>query len=301
MLEEIIHTKEGTSVILSFKKGSLERDILDAVTESLYKFYWGEFLEELVDKPFGRRIEKQGHTNYWLESARVDSTKSAETENRWTYVLKGNYSRRDPQSNWFNIRERLLGFVNLYQNPYNYSIQFSVRDINKFGKNFKPDKNTSRKHAQKYLEFVERSLRPGKEHVLYIIRLEIDEHDFHFVDTLSGSDARALLLKKVRRGISKNIDFPYVFLGKEGIHNQESKSGGVLAPNNVGNGQQAQWLYDFIENPPEHCIKSKLTRVVDNSVRTIVYPQQVDYEDVLSLLREKIGDKRTIKEIKLKV
>jgi hypothetical protein len=40
---------------------------------------------------------------------------------------------------------------------------------------------------------------------------------------------------------------------------------------------------------------------VDNSVRTIVYPQQVDYEDVLSLLREKIGDKRTIKEIKLKV
>lgn len=301
MLEKITETKNKTSVNLFFKKDAPDRDIFDAIKLSLHNFYWGEFLDELVDRSFDGRVVGKGYSDYRLHTLGFDEKKVIANANKWVHELMGQYSKGDGRSA-YNPEQMLLGFVDLFQDSMKWTVRFCIREIKQFGRKFEQDEATSKKHAERYVEFVRYLMRPDKDHFLYIIRLETDEKDFYYIDSATGNSARTLLLRKLKRlKISKGINFPFVYLGSKGIENQESPVSGGFVPNSVDKEKQADWLYDFIENPPEYLVENKLNGITDNSVRTIVYPTQVDYEDVLSLLIKKLNDNRTIIKTELKL
>lgn len=291
MLDNIVLTENETEVNLVFRKELSEKKIFDAISWSLDQFYSSQFLDELADNSvFNRKILVAGYTAYFLGTIGFgDGKKNGDVVN-WSYRLLSDYSGKStgvPDT-------RNIGLIQLSRNSTeSYTLHFGIKDIVNYNMDSGPDDYTSKKHAKKYFDFVKSAMEKcDRKPVLHIIKLETEdlcslcsEHNY----------IRKLLLRRLQKYVDKDINFPYILLGDDGLINQESQSTfNRYSIYKSTEGEQAQWLYNCIQKPNPQDITNRLTGVEDNSVRTIVYPTNTNYDGALLLLRRKLGNDRNI-------
>lgn len=291
MLEEIFLTRRRTGVNLFFKAGTEPREIIDALRWSLHEFYATGFLDELVENSQpSKRSEGRAFAEYWLETQVPKPKKGINDAKEGAYELFGTNPTGEDRNPVQFESPIPLGYIDLYSNGrLRYNLDFCIRDPQTKGWLFEQDEGISRKHAQKYLEFVHQAGVPSdkKKQVLYFV--EIAGNDLDCLEQDYITDQRVNLLRTLQRKVDKNIKFPLILIGAYSIRHQENDSSAVFCPRSLKLEIQADWLLECVQQPDPYCITNQLTGVTDNSVRTVAYIPKRD-EEILSLLRTKLLD-----------
>lgn len=136
-------SKYGSSIDLYFKKDCEEEEILKAIEQSLCNFYATEFKDELIDS----KVEgSEGYYMYDVESHKQE----IRDVKKWSYHLFGDFLYKNKKR-----EKRLLGYINIFKKPDYYTINFCIRDMDiEYIWEFRPHKETNRKHIKKYRKFI---------------------------------------------------------------------------------------------------------------------------------------------------